>query len=352
MESKSMVVCPDPIYNLNDKWKVFVMGPIQGAQPWQYMLPEIPGVVWLNPRRKEYPVPGFDYKQQVDWETEAALSANIILAWLPMQTVDQPGRSYAQTTRWELGEYIAKGKTVILGADPDFPGRRYFEYKAKEYANVRGVYGTLADCIEDLKQHLFARAMKGTKVWFTSDTHFSSERAWELSKRPFKNVTDMDWTMIQKWNDIVKPQDIVFHLGDFGEHWPLFHLTGKLNFMDGNYERDGRYTKGEVLAGLHPYNNITVIPQVEYVHVISSKYNKDEDKPVSLIMSHEPMMIKKNIKEGEFGVFGHIHGRQMIKPFGIDVGVDCHNFAPVDSDTVLFYRNAVEKGYYDAEVWC
>ena len=35
-----------------------------------------------------------------------------------------------------------------------------------------------------------------SKIWFTSDTHFSSERTLELSKRPFKSVEEMDKILI------------------------------------------------------------------------------------------------------------------------------------------------------------
>ena len=40
----------------------------------------------------------------------------------------------------------------------------------------------------------------------------------------------------------------------------------------------------------------------------------------------------------------------MIKRFGLNVGIDCHNFKPIDLDTVLFYDNAL-KNFYDEEVF-
>ena len=37
--------------------------------------------------------------------------------------------------------------------------------------------------------------------WFaTSDTHFGAERTLELSRRPFRNVGEMDLTLISNWN--------------------------------------------------------------------------------------------------------------------------------------------------------
>ena len=54
----------------------------------------------------------------------------------------------------------------------------------------------------------------------------------------------------------------------------------------------------------------------------------------------------------EYVIYGHIHGRQLVKEgFGLDVGVDAHNFKPVSEEDVSFYLNAMEKGFYDEQVF-
>ena len=55
--------------------------------------------------------------------------------------------------------------------------------------------------------------IRGTKLWFTSDTHFGSKRTLELSKRPFDTVEDMDSQIIENWNKAVGKNDTVIHLG-------------------------------------------------------------------------------------------------------------------------------------------
>ena len=55
----------------------------------------------------------------------------------------------------------------------------------------------------------------GIKVYFTSDTHFYHSNIIDFCKRPFKNVEDMNETLIENWNRIVSQDDNVFHLGDF-----------------------------------------------------------------------------------------------------------------------------------------
>jgi calcineurin-like phosphoesterase family protein len=63
-------------------------------------------------------------------------------------------------------------------------------------------------------------------------------------------------------------------------------------------------------------------------------------------LCHEPSLHDKNY----FNLFGHIHKLCMIKQFGLNVGIDCHNFYPCDLDTIIFYKNAIEN-HYDKEVF-
>ena len=52
--------------------------------------------------------------------------------------------------------------------------------------------------------------------WFISDTHFSHTNIIRYTGRPFQSVNEMDKRLIENWNSLVEPQDIVFFLGDFG----------------------------------------------------------------------------------------------------------------------------------------
>ena len=82
----------------------------------------------------------------------------------------------------------------------------------------------------------------GSKVYFTSDTHFYHSNIIGFCKRPFKNVEDMNETLIENWNRVVGQDDIVFHLGDFcmgGSHeWTkiLNRLNGKIYLILGNHD--------------------------------------------------------------------------------------------------------------------
>lgn len=50
----------------------------------------------------------------------------------------------------------------------------------------------------------------GSKVFFTSDTHFYHGNIIRFCNRPFKDVEMMNETIISNWNDTVGQDDIVF----------------------------------------------------------------------------------------------------------------------------------------------
>ena len=51
--------------------------------------------------------------------------------------------------------------------------------------------------------------------WVISDTHFGHYNIIKYCDRPFSNVYDMDDTMLANINEIVKEDDVLYHLGDF-----------------------------------------------------------------------------------------------------------------------------------------
>ena len=115
---------------------IFLAGPIQGAPDWQAQASEIihdidPSIVVASPR-KNYPEGTFVYEKQVDWETyylRLAGKIGVIGFWLAAQTEETPGRSYAQTTRFELAEWKMRheyeGAKLSLGIEDGFGNARY-----------------------------------------------------------------------------------------------------------------------------------------------------------------------------------------------------------------------------------
>ena len=52
-------------------------------------------------------------------------------------------------------------------------------------------------------------------IFFTADTHFGYGGALDLFRPPFGSVSEMDDTMVERWNKTVSPADEVWQLGDF-----------------------------------------------------------------------------------------------------------------------------------------
>lgn len=167
--------------------------------------------------------------------------------------------------------------------------------------------------------------MKPTNIFFTADTHFGSQRTLELSRRPFSNVAEMDSCIIRRWNETVKPHDIVYHLGDFGDPVIGASLNGRIYMVPGNHD--------SALAELRRF--CTVLRPVMNLHVLR------------LTLTHTPLL-KEETKY--FALFGHIHKLQMVKRNGLNVRVDCHNFRPISLSEVRFYQNAV-LNHYDENVF-
>lgn len=53
------------------------------------------------------------------------------------------------------------------------------------------------------------------KIWFTADTHFGHGNVIRYNQRPFSSVSEMDNALIENWNEVVQPNDTIYHLGDF-----------------------------------------------------------------------------------------------------------------------------------------
>lgn len=168
-------------------------------------------------------------------------------------------------------------------------------------------------------------------IFFTSDTHFNQDRTLTLSKRPFKDVDEMNDVLVFNWNKEVGPDDDVYHLGDFGDISFAEKLNGNIHLIAGNYElRD--YTVDELTSVFH---GVVTLPQLTL-----------QEGGEILRLVHEP----SNSDFKTFTLFGHIHKLQMVKRNGLNVGVDCHNFKPISIDDILFYKNAIDK-FYDNEVF-
>lgn len=73
--------------------------------------------------------------------------------------------------------------------------------------------------------------------WITSDTHFFHENIIGFCRPQFSNVQEMNEIIIENWNNVVKRDDKVIHLGHFalgGEKYNEFDIMGLIMRLNGH----------------------------------------------------------------------------------------------------------------------
>lgn len=137
MEKGQIILPPNYPQHLKGPM-VFLAGPIQGAPNWQeeaiaYFQKHAPQLNVACPR-KTYLDGTFIYAEQVDWETHflnKAAQSGVVLFFLAKEEVHYPDRAYAQTTRFELGEWKVKqaqlGCKMVVGIQNGFTNARYIK---------------------------------------------------------------------------------------------------------------------------------------------------------------------------------------------------------------------------------
>lgn len=152
-------------------------------------------------------------------------------------------------------------------------------------------------------------------VYFTADTHFGHAGVIKACHRPFGCVAEMDAALISNWNEVVGPDDTVYHLGDFcfkGSKLAqkvLEQLSGEIIFIVGNHDTENT-VKLARWAATHDMLEISV-------------------DGAKLILCHYPFLEWVGVYRGARHLHGHTHARIPPTSLRADVGVDAWNYRPV-----------------------
>lgn len=180
----------------------------------------------------------------------------------------------------------------------------------------------------------------------TSDHHFGHARISELAGRPFSSVDEMNAVMIERWNALVKPDDVVLHLGDLalGPIEQSVSLTAQLNgtrlLVPGNHDRVSPATQSnravERFRPIYEDAGWEVLPEIldgtrHGAHLLASHYPYGGDTTgVERHSSHRPLDVGIPL------LHGHTHEHDF-GPHGsheFHVGVDAFGFAPVQFELI------------------
>ena len=160
-----------------------------------------------------------------------------------------------------------------------------------------------------------------SSVFLVSDTHFGHQGMTKFLRpdgskvRPWDDVQKMNEEMILWWNQTVKPNDKVIHLGDVvinRRYLPILeHLNGEKILIKGNHDafRIEEYT---------PY-----FKDIRAYHSMNG-----------FLLSHIP------VHPSQFGrwkgnIHGHLHSNEMEDPRYMNVSVEQTNYRPILFEEVL-----------------
>lgn len=157
-------------------------------------------------------------------------------------------------------------------------------------------------------------------IYIVSDTHFGHENIIGYCNRPFINAKEMDWEMVKRWNEVVKPQDHVWHLGDV-------YMGGTREYI--NFVLGSLNGKKRLILGNHD-NGQDQILQRHFEKIVAWR----DFKEYGILLTHMPLHPESIIKD-RVNVHGHIHNRQIGDKKYRCVCVEHTNYAPIPIDTVL-----------------
>lgn len=172
-----------------------------------------------------------------------------------------------------------------------------------------------------------------SKVFFTSDSHFSHFNVAKLCNRPYSSRSEMNQCLIDNWNKVVPEDGIVIHCGDFmlphkigfkeySKH--INKLNGTIYLTRGNHDR----------IDLGNYDNKLIVNDCMHIQV----------EKTTIYAQHYPCLAFN----GDIQVFGHIHTlsdgkvheldsdvQAKLKFNQYDVGVDQNNYTPINYNQLI-----------------
>lgn len=174
-------------------------------------------------------------------------------------------------------------------------------------------------------------------IYFTADWHLFHHNIIQYCKRPFKNVDEMNATLIHNYNAIVKQDDICYFLGDtcfsldqLNELIP--QLNGKKFFLEGNHDKWWN-SRHEVKD-----KNVLFLPK-EFM--LASKRSNN----LAVVLNHYPMRSWDSAHYGTYHLYGHVHGQLPDYGLSTDVGVDNTMYYPVSLEGIVNKFNLIGKNH-------
>ena len=139
-----------------------------------------------------------------------------------------------------------------------------------------------------------------------------------MCNRPFIDINDMTASLIDKWNNKITDEDMVYILGDVCFKMTksqiiniLKQLKGHKILLRGNHDKYvGQRDFDECFEGIYDYLQISEGTQ-------------------QIILSHYPIVDYAGMFYGAKMIYGHVHNKYLPKKNMYCASVECTNYEPV-----------------------
>ena len=166
-------------------------------------------------------------------------------------------------------------------------------------------------------------------IYFTADFHLNHERIIKYCKRPFKNVDEMNNTILANCFTVLREGDIMYHIGDYG--MGLIPVPNparyRVMYLKGNHDR-GEYWTGT--------------PETITFKTHGLRFH----------LSH---LIDEYVVADAYDIYlcGHVHEKWRYYRAGnalvINVGVDVWDFKPASLKEIISLYKQVKSGRLPSE---
>jgi calcineurin-like phosphoesterase family protein len=188
--------------------------------------------------------------------------------------------------------------------------------------------------------------------WVCSDLHLNHNKEFLYVKRGFNNIEEHNETVLNNINTLVKPDDILFSLGDFCLTTPedkFEELISRINCKNiyliwGNHPNPIKkiyYREIEKQYGpdidVYPYRYKNIVFVGYHLEcIIQGKY---------VVLNHFPIEVWENMKEGSYMLCGHSHyslertRKESTDGLTLDCGWEGHNSIYNFNEIVTIMKN-------------
>jgi len=188
------------------------------------------------------------------------------------------------------------------------------------------------------------------RYWFLSDIHIDHPNVLRLSNRSFSNIQEMEHTVIQNINKVIRPNDILILVGDISlgkkESWVRFLSalnTKNIILVKGNHDAWKNIPKDMLLMiveqmTIRIHGRLFVVSHYPYRCSWWRAFIK---------RLHSAVLSKKRPRDtGLWLLHGHDHRKTLLvdyHPRMISVGCDATGFKPISAEDIIRIVQIQEK---------